>query len=190
MVAYKLRGSKGFTLIEIIVVLVILAILIVVIVPSVMSYINEGNDARYEAVARTALINTQTAIAKDYGENGSLKGKNCVDAAIWIENCKAGNVSDARREGVQARFGSARSYGTHVKLWVTNITLNSSGDDLASAQYCTKPLRGSTIKIRFLLNFNFRCTECVYDLILSISQRVDNLGKTSFLINYISMNIR
>ena len=31
---------------------------------------------------------------------------------------------------------------------------------------CTKPLRGSTIKIRFLLNFNFRCTECVYDLIL------------------------
>ena len=34
--------------------------------------------------------------------------------------------------------------------------------------YCTKPLRGSTIKIRFLLNFNFRCTECVYDLILSI----------------------
>ena len=33
---------------------------------------------------------------------------------------------------------------------------------------CTKPLRGSTIKIRFLLNFNFRCTECVYDLILSI----------------------
>lgn len=135
MVAYKLRGSKGFTLIEIIVVLVILAILMVVIVPSVMSYINEGNDARYEAVARTALINTQTAIAKDYGENGSLKGKNCVDAAIWIENCKAGNVSDARREGVQARFGSARSYGTHVKLWVTNITLNSSGDDLASAQY-------------------------------------------------------
>ena len=42
------------------------------------------------------------------------------------------------------------------------VTITYDGND------CTKPLRGSTIKIRFLLNFNFRCTECVYDLILSI----------------------
>ena len=64
MLREKLRNRKGFTLIEIIVVIVILAVLMAVAVPSVMSYIGEGNKAKYEAVARAVLVNAQTEYAK------------------------------------------------------------------------------------------------------------------------------
>ncbi|BBH26755.1 hypothetical protein SG0102_16890 [Intestinibaculum porci] len=70
MLREKLRNKKGFTLIEIIVVIVILAVLMAVAVPSVMSYMNEGQKAKYEAVARTVLINTQTEYANEVA-NGS-----------------------------------------------------------------------------------------------------------------------
>lgn len=63
MLREKLRNKKGFTLIEIIVVIVILAVLMAVAVPSVMSYMNEGQKAKYESVARTVLINAQTEYA-------------------------------------------------------------------------------------------------------------------------------
>ncbi len=69
MLREKLRNKKGFTLIEIIVVIVILAVLMAVAVPSVMSYMNEGQKARYQAVARTVLINTQTEYAKQVAES-------------------------------------------------------------------------------------------------------------------------
>ncbi len=64
MLREKLRNKKGFTLIEIIVVIVILAVLMAVAVPSVMSYMNEGNKAKYESVARSVLITAQTEYAK------------------------------------------------------------------------------------------------------------------------------
>ncbi|MDD6423262.1 MAG: prepilin-type N-terminal cleavage/methylation domain-containing protein, partial [Intestinibaculum porci] len=54
MLREKLRNKKGFTLIEIIVVIVILAVLMAVAVPSVMSYMSEGQNAKYETVARAA----------------------------------------------------------------------------------------------------------------------------------------
>jgi len=60
----KLKNKKGFTLIEIIVVIVILAVLMAVAVPSVMSYMNEGKNAKYQSVARAVLINAQTEYAK------------------------------------------------------------------------------------------------------------------------------
>ena len=60
----KLKNKKGFTLIEIIVVIVILAVLMAVAVPSVMSYMNEGKNAKYQSVARAVLIDTQTQYAK------------------------------------------------------------------------------------------------------------------------------
>lgn len=66
-----LKKNKGFTLIEIIVVIVILAVLMAVAVPSVMSYINEGQNARYQTVGRSVLINAQAEYAKAVaaGEN-------------------------------------------------------------------------------------------------------------------------
>ncbi|MEE0988917.1 MAG: prepilin-type N-terminal cleavage/methylation domain-containing protein [Kandleria vitulina] len=60
----KLKNKKGFTLIEIIVVIVILAVLMAVAVPSVMSYMNEGKNAKYQSVARAVLIDAQTQYAK------------------------------------------------------------------------------------------------------------------------------
>ena len=60
----KLKNKKGFTLIEIIVVIVILAVLMAVAVPSVMSYMNEGKNAKFQTVGRAVLINAQTEYAK------------------------------------------------------------------------------------------------------------------------------
>lgn len=68
MLREKLRNKKGFTLIEIIVVIVILAVLMAVAVPSVMSYLNEGDKARYEAQARAVYIRVQTEYAKAYAD--------------------------------------------------------------------------------------------------------------------------
>lgn len=72
------KNKKGFTLIEIIVVVVILAVLLAVAVPSVLSYLNEADNAKYEAQARAALIAAQTEVAKEavssagYDESGIL----------------------------------------------------------------------------------------------------------------------
>ncbi|WP_081652824.1 prepilin-type N-terminal cleavage/methylation domain-containing protein [Candidatus Stoquefichus massiliensis] len=53
------KNKKGFTLIEIIVVVVILAVLLAVAVPSVLNYLNEADDAKYQAQARGAMIVAQ-----------------------------------------------------------------------------------------------------------------------------------
>lgn len=66
------RNKKGFTLVEVIVVLVILAILIAIAVPSVMKYIDDANDAKYEAQARGAMIATEAAYVKDYAPDKKI----------------------------------------------------------------------------------------------------------------------
>ena len=104
MLREKLRNKKGFTLIEIIVVIVILAVLMAVAVPSVMSYMNEGNKAKYESVARTVLINTQTEFAKEVGD-----GKNKADAIKDTINAVAG-----------------KNYGEDVQVSVSSITLTGT----------------------------------------------------------------
>lgn len=94
MLREKLRNKKGFTLIEIIVVIVILAVLMAVAVPSVMSYMNEGQKAKYQAVARTVLINTQTEYAKQVAEGTyddeklktTVQGKNYDGATVVISS--------------------------------------------------------------------------------------------------------
>lgn len=129
MLREKLRNKKGFTLIEIIVVIVILAVLMAVAVPSVMSYMNEGNKAKYETVARAALINTQTAVAKDYGDDGKIN--NPTDVVAWIDGTAADTVDQY--------FGSKKTYGSGVKVVTTKIELNNSdatkADDVKSATY-------------------------------------------------------
>ncbi len=125
--------NKGFTLIEIIVVIVILAILMAVAVPSVMSYINEGNKAKYEAVARAAFINTQIAVAKDIAEDG--KANDGGNVTIWVN----GNDNSNLKSTIE-RFGSRRSYGSDkTKVWVTDMVLSgtatSGNNDLVSAEY-------------------------------------------------------
>jgi type IV pilus assembly protein PilA len=126
--------NKGFTLIEIIVVIVILAVLMAVAVPSVMSYINEGNKAKYEAVARAAFINTQIAVAKDIAEDGKADAGPAV--TIWVDSDK----NNSNLQSTIDKFGSRKSYGSDkIKVWVTEMVLSgtatSGNNDLVSAQY-------------------------------------------------------
>ncbi len=132
MLRKKLK-NKGFTLIEIIVVIVILAVLMAVAVPSVMSYINEGNKAKYEAVARAAFINTQIGVAEDIAEDGKADAGGNV--TIWVN----GNNNSNLKSTIE-RFGSRRSYGSDkTKVYVTEMVLSgtatSGNNDLVSAQY-------------------------------------------------------
>lgn len=61
----KLKNrNKGFTLIEIIVVVVILAVLMAVAVPAVMSYLDEADNSKMYAYARSAYLHTQEQIVK------------------------------------------------------------------------------------------------------------------------------
>ena len=90
MLREKLRNRKGFTLIEIIVVIVILAVLMAVAVPSVMSYLNEGDNARYEAQARAVYIRVQTEYAKAYA-NDNFDPK-ATDAKLIIAKSKFDDV--------------------------------------------------------------------------------------------------
>lgn len=132
MLREKLRNKKGFTLIEIIVVIVILAVLMAVAVPSVMSYMNEGNKAKYETVARAALINTQTAVAKDYADNGETD--NAGSVIKWVEGNDKNGTTD-----ITADFGSKKSYGSNVAVKVGDIKLSGADskadNDVVSAKY-------------------------------------------------------
>lgn len=79
----KLKNKKGFTLIEIIVVIVILAVLMAVAVPSVMSYMNEGKNAKFQTVGRAVLIDTQTQYAKAVANGASAEtAKNSIIAYV------------------------------------------------------------------------------------------------------------
>lgn len=82
-----LKKNKGFTLIEIIVVIVILAVLMAVAVPSVMSYMNEGKKAKYETVARGAMVNAQVQLAKvATGENSDTAAAMAKAASLTNED--------------------------------------------------------------------------------------------------------
>lgn len=136
MLKRKLSNKTGFTLIEIIVVIVILAVLMAVAVPSVMSYINEGQKAKYEAIARAAMINTRVGVAEDIAEDGKANDPGGV--ILWVN----GSDSDASKKAM-AKYGSRRSYGSNVEnLYVDEIKLSgsktSSNNELVSATYYIK----------------------------------------------------
>jgi type IV pilus assembly protein PilA len=105
----KLKNKKGFTLIEIIVVIVILAVLMAVAVPSVMSYMNEGKNAKYQTAARTVLIDAQTQYAK-----GVADGANDTSA-----------VNKAKS------YIEHKSYTGVNKVLISDITLSNAGSDAA-----------------------------------------------------------
>lgn len=146
MLKEKIRNRKGFTLIEIIVVIVILAVLMAVAVPSVMSYMSEGNKAKYESVARAALINTQTAVAEDLAKDGTLNQFGTVQ--YWVDNIK---VLD------EETYGKPKSYG-NAKIYVSEIHTNSSKDDVTSAVYYISIKGTSTALRKVSVNINGKVT--------------------------------
>lgn len=65
------KKKKGFTLVELIVVLVILAILAALLIPALTGYIDNANEKKVTAEARTALMAAQTVVSDTYGTKGS-----------------------------------------------------------------------------------------------------------------------
>ncbi|WP_352403869.1 prepilin-type N-terminal cleavage/methylation domain-containing protein [Kandleria vitulina] len=135
----KLKNKKGFTLIEIIVVIVILAVLMAVAVPSVMSYMNEGKNAKYQTVARAVLIDTQTQYAKAVADGkDETAAKNAIKSYVAAKQYtgldKAGDVT------------------------ITEITLAGSGSDAAEKDIknikCTIKLDGNTKNVTVDTNKN------------------------------------
>lgn len=133
----KLKNKKGFTLIEIIVVIVILAVLMAVAVPSVMSYMNEGKNAKYQTVARAVLIDAQTQYAKAVADGASAK-----------------NAETSVIDYVAAKQYTGLDAAGDVKI--TTITLAGSGNDAAEKDIkvieCTIKLDGNEKNVKIDAN--------------------------------------
>lgn len=84
------KKKKGFTLVELIVVLVILAILAALLIPALTGYIDNANEKKVTAEARTALMAVQTVVSDTYGTEGSttaLVGDDDIATAdIMVKN--------------------------------------------------------------------------------------------------------
>jgi len=116
----KLKNKKGFTLIEIIVVIVILAVLMAVAVPSVMSYMNEGKNAKYQTIARAVLINAQTEYAKAVA-NGETN----------INNAKTTVKNNVEKKVVVSKEGEkevSKVVAKHDYNGADEVTIDSTDD--------------------------------------------------------------
>lgn len=139
-----MKNKKGFTLIEIIVVIVILAVLMAVAVPSVMSYINEADNAKYVAVARTAYINTTVGVAKEYALDGNVSNSDYNTVQVYVG--QYGTSSDQSKRAIE-EIGERKSYGSSVQfLFLTKLKLTTSGDDVSSATFAIN-MEGNKYKI-------------------------------------------
>lgn len=79
------KKKKGFTLVELIVVLVILAILAALLIPALTGYIDNANEKKITAEARTALMAVQTVVSDTYGKEGSTDSLEGADGAATAE---------------------------------------------------------------------------------------------------------
>lgn len=121
----KLKNKKGFTLIEIIVVIVILAVLMAVAVPSVMSYMNEGKNAKYQSVARAVLIDAQTQYAKAVAD-GKDETAAKQAAKSYIDNKTYTGVNDVKDTTITVSGGTDAAEKDIEKV-VCKIQIESDG---------------------------------------------------------------
>lgn len=115
----KLKNKKGFTLIEIIVVIVILAVLMAVAVPSVMSYINEGNNAKYETAGRAVYTAVQTEYAKEAADANDTDRS----AGLKAITIKKSNLDDVNAASIKYDLNDTKS---NIKKVSCTITLDGS----------------------------------------------------------------
>lgn len=93
------KKKKGFTLVELIVVLVILAILAALLIPALTGYIDNANEKKVTAEARTALMAAQTVVSDTYGTKGSteslvVSGNDKETAKKMVENSQFKNLAE------------------------------------------------------------------------------------------------
>lgn len=118
------KKKKGFTLVELIVVLVILAILAALLIPALTGYIDNANEKKVTAEARTALMACQTVVSDVYGtegkaptgddliKKGNTKGKYYDNVAKYAEGYE---------EGIEEVTVTANKI-THMKYTSDNYT--------------------------------------------------------------------
>ncbi|MDY5278988.1 prepilin-type N-terminal cleavage/methylation domain-containing protein [Sharpea porci] len=123
-----LKKNKGFTLIEIIVVIVILAVLMAVAVPSVMSYMNEGKKAKYESVARGAMVNAQVQLAKAAADDTPNYGS-ALASAVAETNADSGNLEvdtiTTSNELITEGDGATPTKDTGIKTYIVKFKDNT-----------------------------------------------------------------
>ena len=131
------KNRKGFTLIEIIVVIVIIAVLMAIAIPSVMSYMKEGNEAKYLAVSRTVYTKITTELVKTSAES---KDTGATARAIQgslkkINNSSNGDVFiyaiSINYKGYEDRPDSI-TVGHLINQANTFVTCNLTIDDITS----------------------------------------------------------
>lgn len=87
----KVKGNKGFSLIELIVVIAILAVLALILVPRFGGFTKDAKEAADNATAKTIETAVIALIT-----NGKLTG----NGTIYIENAAAGGNSTITKSGV------------------------------------------------------------------------------------------
>lgn len=107
------KNKKGFTLIEIIVVIVILAVLMAVAVPSVLKYLNEADNAKYEAQARAVMTAAQAETVKELVTSDGIKDADELTAIKEriAENCGIAGI-DADTITLYKTTGNVTGEGT------------------------------------------------------------------------------
>lgn len=122
------KNKKGFTLIEIIVVVVILAVLMAVAVPSVLNYLNEADNAKYEAQARAVLIAAQTEVAKE-AVTATGYSENIYDKVVASSDVK---TLDKTTFKVYSVAGTIENEGKKELIWKDAVTLAKNAKGAAA----------------------------------------------------------
>lgn len=114
------KKKKGFTLVELIVVLVILAILAALLIPALTGYIDNANEKKVTAEARTALMACQTVVSDVYGTTGKApNGGDLIKNGTYYDEVE--KLAEGYQEGIVEVTVTANKI-THMKYTSDNYT--------------------------------------------------------------------
>jgi type IV pilus assembly protein PilA len=91
--ANRMRGRRGFTLVEVIVVLVILAILAAIAIPALTGYIDKARYTSFKADAREMTVAVQSLISEAYADPGTSWGDGTEEVEFFINGHQIGSAS-------------------------------------------------------------------------------------------------
>lgn len=116
----KMKGQKGFTLVEVIVVLVILAILAAIAVPALTGYIDKANDKAVVSQTRTAVVALQTLVSDAYGNGVS-------DPDTALEDITVKDIKDLSGDASIVDVGDVDFNGTAVSYLEVEVSSGKIG---------------------------------------------------------------